>query len=193
LINVNGDLLGTALGGDVLGARQRRSATVPGKPDEIVRYQRYRAQRALLPGRVSRRINDHLTHHSPTSMVRIATRDEKPGQRVGHPHSFRLRPVGIQVPQCGTHIPAALHCAGELPRRPPRPVSFIIDLSTVLGPTPPSCSTSYDPHQSPLRPSVRPAWAQHGIEASETASRSLGVTICAARPRNHDEKEQSDG
>ena len=79
---MDGDLFGTALRGDVLGAHQRRPATITGKPDEIVGYQRYRASRALLPGRVGRRINDDLAHHSPTRMVRIAPRDQKPGQCV---------------------------------------------------------------------------------------------------------------
>jgi hypothetical protein len=36
LIDVNGDLLGTALGGDMLGAHQWRPAWITGKPDEIV-------------------------------------------------------------------------------------------------------------------------------------------------------------
>jgi hypothetical protein len=36
LIDVNGDLFGTALSGDMLGAHQRRPATITGKPDEIV-------------------------------------------------------------------------------------------------------------------------------------------------------------
>ncbi len=79
LVNVNGDLLGAALGGDVLSARQWRPATVAGKPEEIFRHQRYRAPRAPLPWRVSRRIDDNLTHDSPTSVVRIAARNEEPG------------------------------------------------------------------------------------------------------------------
>jgi hypothetical protein len=133
LINVNGDLLGATLSGDVLGTCQRRPPTLAREPDEILRYQRYRAPRAPLPRRVRRRIDDDLTHDSPTSMVRIATRNEEPGQRLGHPQSSGLRPVTIQVPQCGTHVPAALHCPGELPRSPPRFPSFIIDPSTVLG------------------------------------------------------------
>ncbi len=33
---MNGDLFGTALGRDVLGAHQRRPATITGKPHEIV-------------------------------------------------------------------------------------------------------------------------------------------------------------
>jgi hypothetical protein len=36
LIDVNGDLFSTALRGDMLGAHQRRSATITGKADEIV-------------------------------------------------------------------------------------------------------------------------------------------------------------
>jgi hypothetical protein len=90
---VHGDLLGAALGGDVLSPRQRRPAAVSGKPDKIFRYQRYRATRAPLPGRVSRRINDNLAYHSPTSMARIATRNEKPGQRVGQHRGSRFGSV----------------------------------------------------------------------------------------------------
>ncbi len=129
---MNGDLLGAALGGDMLGARQRRPATVTGKPDKIVRHQWYRAPRAPLPGRVSRRINDNLAYHSPTSMARIATGNEKPGQRIGQHRSSSLGSVIVQVPQCGSYVPTALHSAGQLPRRPPRLASFIVDLSTVL-------------------------------------------------------------
>jgi hypothetical protein len=112
LINMGGDLLGAALGGDMLGACQRRPATFDGKPDEILRYQRYRAPRAPLPRRVSRRIDDNLPHDSPTSMVRIATRNEEPGQRLSHPQSSGLGPVTVQMPECGTHVPAALHRPG---------------------------------------------------------------------------------
>jgi hypothetical protein len=90
---MNGDLLDAALGGDMLGARQRRPATVTGKPDKIARNERYRAPRAPLPGRVSRRIDDNLAHHSPTSMARITTRNEKPRQCIGDYRSSRLGSV----------------------------------------------------------------------------------------------------
>jgi hypothetical protein len=78
LINVNGDLFGAALGGDMLSARQLRAPTVAGKADEILGYERYRASRALLPRRVGRRVHDDLADDSPTRVVRIATRNEKP-------------------------------------------------------------------------------------------------------------------
>jgi hypothetical protein len=120
LINVNRDLLGAAPGGDMLGACQRRPATVASKPEEIFRDQRYRAPRASLPRRVRRRIDDNLTHDSPTTVVRIAARNEEPRQRLGYPHSSGLGPVTIQVPQCGTNVPAPLNRPGELPGSPPR-------------------------------------------------------------------------
>ncbi len=132
MIDVNGDLFGPALGGDMLGPCQRRPATVAGKPEQVLRYERYRAPRAPLPRRVSRGIDDNLTHDSPTRMVRIATRNEEPSQRLGYTLSSGFGPVTVQVPQCGTHVPSALHCPGELPRTPPRLASFIIDPSTVL-------------------------------------------------------------
>jgi hypothetical protein len=151
LINVNGDLLGTTLGGDMLGAGQRRPATIAGEPEEIFRYQGYRAPRTPLPRRVSRRIDDNLTHDSPTGMVRIAARNQETGQRLGYTDSSGLGPVTVQVPQCGTHVPAALHCPGELPRTPPRLASFIIDPSTVLD------RNAAHPHARLLRsPSMRP-------------------------------------
>jgi hypothetical protein len=132
LVNVNGDLLGAALGGDMLGACQRRPTAIAGKPEEILRYERDRAPRAPLPRRVSRRIDDNLTHDSPTGMVRIATRDEEPGQRLGYPESSGLGTVTVEVSQCGTHVPAALYRPGKLPRSPPRLASFITHPSTVL-------------------------------------------------------------
>jgi hypothetical protein len=68
-------------------------------------------------------------------MARIATRNEKPGQRIGQHRSSRLGSVIVQVPQRRSHVPTALHCGGQLPRGPPRLASFVIDLSTVLGPS----------------------------------------------------------
>ncbi len=135
MIDVNRDLLGAPLGGDMLRACQRHPATIAGKPEEILRHQRYRAPRAPLPRRVSRRIDNNLTHDSPASMVRIAARNEKPRQRLGYPHSPGLGPVTVQVSQRGPHVPAALDRPGELLGSPSRPASFIIDLSTVLDET----------------------------------------------------------
>jgi hypothetical protein len=129
----------------MLSARQLRPPTITGKADEILRDQRHRAPRALLPGGVGRRIDDNLTHDSPTSVVRIAARNEKPCERLGHPHSSRLGPVTVQVPQCGTHVTAVLHRPGELPGSPPRLLSFIVDPSTVLGQEPALALGSCDP------------------------------------------------
>jgi hypothetical protein len=92
------DLFGAPLGGDVLGVGQLRPPTVAGKGDEILGDRRYRASRALLPWRVGRRVNDNLTNDSPTSVMRIATRNQKPRERIGHPMGSGLGGVGVEMP-----------------------------------------------------------------------------------------------
>ena len=52
LIDMTCDLLGAALGGDVLGARELRAATLTRKAQQVIGYERYRPARALLPRRV---------------------------------------------------------------------------------------------------------------------------------------------
>jgi hypothetical protein len=132
LINVSGDLLGTTLGSNVLSARQLRAATVAGQADQILGYQRHRASRAPLPRRIRGRIDDHLTDDAPTRVVGIATRNEKPGERLGYPLRSRFGPMAVEVPQCGAHVTAVIDRPRELTRSPARLVSFIVDPSTVL-------------------------------------------------------------
>ena len=85
MINVNGNLLGTTLSGDVLSSHQLRSATVAREADQVLGYQRHGPPRALLPRGVCRGVHDDLTHDSPAHMVRIAARYEKPCERFCHP------------------------------------------------------------------------------------------------------------
>ena len=80
---MDSDLFGAPLGGDVLGVRQLRPPAVAGKRNQILGDDSYRAPRALLPRRVGRRVDHNLTDDSPTSVMRVATRDKKPRQRVG--------------------------------------------------------------------------------------------------------------
>ncbi len=98
MIYVNSDLFGAALGGDVLGVGQLRPSTTAGQRNEILGHDRYRASRALLPGRVGRRVNDDLTDDSPTSVMRIATRNQEPRERIGHPTGSGLGGVDVQMP-----------------------------------------------------------------------------------------------
>jgi len=130
---VNGDLFGATLGGDMLSPRQRRPPTAAGQADEIFGDQRDGTPRAPLPRRVGRRVDDNLSNHTPTGVVRIATCHEKPCKRFGDPDRFRIRPVAVQVPERGTHLTAVVHRPGEFPSGPPRFVSFTVDHSTVLG------------------------------------------------------------
>lgn len=92
------DLFGAPLGGDVLGVGQLRPPTVAGEGDEILGDHRYRASRALLPWRVGRRVDDNLTDDSPTSVMGVTTRNQKPRERMSHPMSFGLGRVDVQMP-----------------------------------------------------------------------------------------------
>ena len=49
LIDVTGDLLRAALGGEMLGARELRAATLAGKAQEITGYERHCPAGTLLP------------------------------------------------------------------------------------------------------------------------------------------------
>jgi hypothetical protein len=98
LIYVKRDLFGAPLGGDVLGVCQPRPPTVARQGDEVLGDHRYRASRALLPWRVGRRVDDNLTDDSPTSVMRVATRNKKPRERIGHRLGSGLGCVDVQMP-----------------------------------------------------------------------------------------------
>ena len=98
MIDVDGDLFRASLGGDVLGVGQLRPPAVAAERDQILGDDRYRASRAFLPWRVGRRVDDDLTDDSPTGVMRIAPRDQKPRQRVGHALGFGLGPVDVEMP-----------------------------------------------------------------------------------------------
>ena len=85
MINMNGDLFGAALGGDMLSAHQLHAPTVARDADEVLGYKRHGAARALFPRCARRRVDDDLTDDSPTRVVRIAARNEKPRERLCHP------------------------------------------------------------------------------------------------------------
>ena len=130
---MNSDLLGAPLGGDVLGVGQLRPPTVAGERDQILGDHRYRTSRALLPRRIGRRIDDNLTDDSPTSVMRVATRDKKPRERIGQSRGSGLGCVDVEMPKRGTDVPTVIYRPGQFLRGPPRSVSFIVDTSTVPG------------------------------------------------------------
>jgi hypothetical protein len=130
---VNRDLFDAALGGNVLSAGQLGAPTVAGQTDEILGHQRYGAPRTLRPRGVGRRIDYNLADDPPTSVVRITSRNEKPGESLGHPYSPRLGPVAVQVTERGADVTAVVHRPGEFPRCPPGLLSYIVDPPTVLG------------------------------------------------------------
>jgi hypothetical protein len=126
------DLLGTALSGDVLSARQRGAPSFACKGDQVLCDQRYGPPSALLPRRVGRRVDDNLTHGPPACVVRIAARDEKPRQRLCHTDRSWLGAVPVQMAKCGAHITTVLNRDCETARVRGGPVRLMLDPSTVL-------------------------------------------------------------
>jgi hypothetical protein len=133
LINVNSDLFGAPLGGDVLGVGQLRPPTVAGERDQILGDHRYRTSRTLLPWRIGCGIDDNLTDDSPTSVMRVATRNKKARQRIGQSRGSGLGCVDVEMPKRSTDVPTVIYRPSQFPRGPPRFVSLIVDTSTVLG------------------------------------------------------------
>ena len=95
---MNRDLLSASLGGDVLSLGQLRPPTVAGECDQILGDHRYRASRTLLPRRIGRRVDDNLTDDPPTSVMRVATRNKKPRERVGNSIRPGLGCVDVEMP-----------------------------------------------------------------------------------------------
>jgi len=96
---VAGDVLGTTLGGDVLGARQRRAAALAGEAQQVLGNFRDGATRTFLPGRVGGGVHNDLTDHPPARVVRLAAGDEKLGKRLGDDDRVALRPTLIKMAQ----------------------------------------------------------------------------------------------
>jgi hypothetical protein len=97
LINVGGYLFGSTLSGDVLGARQLSPPGRCAQCNEVVGDHRHSASRALLPRRIGSRIDDHLADDPPASMMRIATCDQKPCERLGDLLGVGLVPVDVEM------------------------------------------------------------------------------------------------
>ena len=117
---MNGDLFGTTLSRYMLSARQLRSATVAREADQVLSYQRHGPPRALLPWGVGRRVHNHLTHDSPTCMMRITARYKESRERLCHPDRPGLGPVAVEMSQCGADVAPVIDRPGDLPRSRPR-------------------------------------------------------------------------
>jgi hypothetical protein len=112
---VGGDLLSSALRGDVLGLRQPGPPGGSGHREEIVGDDGYGAPRALLPWRISGGIDDHLADDPPAGVMRIATRNEKPRERVGNPLGVGLGCVDIEVPKGSRYLVTTVHSPCQVP------------------------------------------------------------------------------
>jgi hypothetical protein len=129
---MGGDLFSSALRSDVLRLRQPGAPGGSSEGEEIVGDHRYRAPRALLPWRVSGRIDDHLADDAPAGVMRVTTRDEKPCERVGDPLGVGVGSVDIEVAKRGRDLVTTIHSPCQVPGRRLRSVSLSVDQSTVL-------------------------------------------------------------
>jgi hypothetical protein len=119
LIDVTGDLLRAALGGDVLGACELRAATLSGKVQQITGNERHCPAGTLPPRSVGGRIHHDLTNDSPARMMGVAASDEKARERLGNGGCPRLGSVGVKMTQCGIDVAPVVDRSRELHRTPP--------------------------------------------------------------------------
>ena len=119
LIDVTGNLLRAALGSDVLGAPERRAATLTGKVQQITGHERHCSAGTLLPRCVGGRIHHDLTNDSPARMMGVAASDEKARERLGNGGCPRLGSVAVEMAQCGAHVAPVVDRSRELHRTPP--------------------------------------------------------------------------
>jgi hypothetical protein len=154
---VNGDLLGAALGSDVLCACQRRASAVAGEGDEVLGDEWYGAPRALLPRRVGRRVDDNLTDDTPARMMGVTAGDEKPRQRLGDPGGARLGSMAVEMSEGGTDMTAVVHCPGELAGGAPRLCVIVDPFRVLAGINAPAERASRDARPGRTTPSGRAA------------------------------------
>jgi hypothetical protein len=103
------DLLGSPLSRDVLYVRQLGPPGRSSQDDEIFGDQRDSASRTFLPWRVRGRIDNDLPDDSPPGVMRIATCDQEPGERVGDRLDVSIGRVEIEVPQRRADVATAIH------------------------------------------------------------------------------------
>jgi hypothetical protein len=118
-VHVVGDVLGATLGGDVLGAGQRRAAAPAREAEQVLDHLGDGAARAFLPRRVGGRVYDDLTDDPPARVVGLAAGDEEVRERLGDDDRVALRPVLIEVAQCRGDVATLSDGSGKLLCSPP--------------------------------------------------------------------------
>ena len=96
-VDMTGDLLGAALGGDVLGANQRRTPPFAGQTEQVIGDEWHCPPCAFLPWRIGRRVDDDLTDDPPARVVRVAAGHEKPRQSLGYAQRSGLGTVAVEM------------------------------------------------------------------------------------------------
>ena len=118
MVEVAGDLLGAAAGGEVLGAVQRRAPLLGREAQKILGHERDGAPRALLPRRVGRGVHDDLAHDAPARVMGLAASHEEARERFGEDRGVRFFAARVQVAQRLADVAAVSDGASELSRGP---------------------------------------------------------------------------
>ena len=118
MIEVVGDLLGAAAGGEVLSAVQRRAPLLGREVQQVLGHQRDGAAGARLPRRVGGGVHDDLAHDAPARVMGLAASDEEARERFGEDGGVRFCAARVQVAQRLADVAAVSDGASELSRGP---------------------------------------------------------------------------
>jgi hypothetical protein len=131
LVHVGRDLFGSPLRGDVLGMSQLGPSGGSGQGYQIVGDYRHGSPGAFLPWRVCGGIDDDLADNPPAGVMRVATCDQKPCERLRNALGVRVRRVDAEMPQRCADVPTAVDCPCQVPCCGPWSVSRVGDQPTV--------------------------------------------------------------
>jgi hypothetical protein len=118
VIEVAGDLLRTAAGGEVLGTMQRRAPLLGREVQQVLGNLGNGSTGALLPRGIGRGVHDDLAHDPPARVMGLAACDEEARERFGQDRGVRFFASRVQVAQRLADVAAVSDSASELSRGP---------------------------------------------------------------------------
>jgi hypothetical protein len=118
MVEVAGDLLGPAAGGEVLGTMQRRAPLLGREVQQVLGDLGNGSTGALLPRCIGRGVHDDLAHDAPARVMGLAASDEEARERFGEDGGVRLFASRVQVAQRLADVAAVSDGASELSRGP---------------------------------------------------------------------------
>jgi hypothetical protein len=118
MVEVTGDLLGAAAGGEVLGPMQRRAPLLGRQVQQVLGNLGHGAPCALLPRRVGGGVHHDLTHDAPARVMGLAASHKEARERFGEDGGVRFFASRVEVAQRFADVAAVSDGASELSRGP---------------------------------------------------------------------------